>query len=41
MFSSIVRGSKAFAAEQKIRKIKNLFLKTKILDKKLGKNRKR
>ena len=28
MFISIVRGSKAFAAEQEIRKIKNIFLKT-------------
>ena len=33
MFSSIVRGSKPFAAEQEIRKIKIFFSNRKILDK--------
>ena len=36
IFSSKVRGSKAFAAEQKIREFKKLLFKTKALDKKLG-----
>ena len=36
IFSSKVRGSKAFAAEQKIREFKKLLFKTRALDKKLG-----
>ena len=36
MFSTRVRGGKAFAAEQKIREFKNLLFKNKVVEKRLN-----
>ena len=37
MFSTEIRGGKAFAAEQKIRRFKKVLLKSKRMQKRLGK----